>query len=251
MLSIHRSINFPTVASRRGLTLIELLAVIAVIGILAAILIPVVGMVRARGHAAVSQSNLRQLALAHQSYENERGRLPGVAGEDADGNSWGMRLAPYVGLTRDSWQEAEFPPGIFYVPGKEQSDVYMEHWGTHTAYSRNLVFVHTWEGPGLNIVQPADSVPRLARLRNPAATWLVSEWDPQFHWNIASANDLATFPGLHRGRYAFACADGHVESFPAGGIPTQHDLKEPLYRADFWDPRAPVALPMFKPKSGK
>lgn len=240
-----------SVIVRRGFTLIELLAVIAVVGILAAILIPVVGRVRAKGHAAVSMSNLRQIVLAHISYETERGRLPGVAGEDADGNSWCIRLAPYVGLTRESWQEAEYPPGVFFVPGKEQSDVWLDHWGTHTGYQRNMVFVQTWEGPGLNVVQPASTISKLSMLRNPAATFLVTEWDPQFHWEIASVNNLALFPGLHRGTYAFGFADGHVESFAAGQVPTQHALQEPHYKADFWDPRSPIAMQMNKPKPGQ
>ena len=45
--------------SRSGFTLIELLTVIAIIAILAAILIPVVGSVRASARSSVCQSNLR------------------------------------------------------------------------------------------------------------------------------------------------------------------------------------------------
>jgi prepilin-type N-terminal cleavage/methylation domain-containing protein/prepilin-type processing-associated H-X9-DG protein len=236
----------PRLTSRRGMTLIELLTVIGVIGVLAGILIPVVSMVRAKAHAAVSQSNLRQLVLAHQAYESDRGRLPGVAGEDPDGHSWAIRIAPYVGLSWKSFEEAMPPPGIFDVPGHEESTVYWDHWGTHTSYQRNMVFVHTWEGPNLNTVQPAGSVSRLASLRDPASTFLITEWNPQFHWNFAVANDLRLFPGLHRGRYAFAFADGHVESFSVGQIPTQHDLDDPLYRANFWDPRSPVAQSIFR-----
>lgn len=230
--------------ARRAMTLIELLTVIAVIGVLAGILIPVVSRVRAKAHAASSQSNLRQLALAHQGYETDRGRLPGVAGEDPDGNSWAIRIAPYVGLSWKSFEEAMPPPGVFYLPGIDNGTVYGDHWGTHTPYIRNFFFVQTWEGPQLNIVQPAGTVRRLADLRNPSATWLVSEWDPQFHWNFAAANDLQLFKGRNGGRYAFAFADGHVESFAAGQIPTQHDLNDPFYRAHFWDPRNAVAPPM-------
>ncbi|MEX2380941.1 MAG: prepilin-type N-terminal cleavage/methylation domain-containing protein [Opitutales bacterium] len=51
-------------SNRRALTLIELLAVIAIIGILAAILIPVTGRMRDSAKVAACQSNLRELGTA-------------------------------------------------------------------------------------------------------------------------------------------------------------------------------------------
>jgi prepilin-type N-terminal cleavage/methylation domain-containing protein len=64
---------------RSGFTLIELLTVIAIIGILAAILIPSVGAVRKKAAQAASGSNLRQIYLAHANYQNDGARTRSMA----------------------------------------------------------------------------------------------------------------------------------------------------------------------------
>lgn len=66
---------------RAGFTLIELLTVVAVIGVLAAIIVPVLGSVRAQARKAVEITAARQLVTAYHAHAaDNRGRLmPGEA----------------------------------------------------------------------------------------------------------------------------------------------------------------------------
>ncbi|WP_425607157.1 type II secretion system protein [Coraliomargarita algicola] len=67
-----------TCSSRSAFTLIELLCVIAVVGILATILLPLLSSARVRASSAVSSSNLRSIGVAMQMYMHEhKGYLPG------------------------------------------------------------------------------------------------------------------------------------------------------------------------------
>lgn len=73
-----RRASLPPSGRRFGFTLIELLTVIAIIGILAAILIPVVSKVRDSARSASCLSNLRQIGLAAHAYADDHNdQFPG------------------------------------------------------------------------------------------------------------------------------------------------------------------------------
>lgn len=94
---------------RLGFTLVELLTVIAIIGILAAITIPIVSGVRASAQNSRCLNNLRQLGMAITLYaQNEGGRFPYAyrsGGSNTD-NFWHRAITPYLDDSR--------PPDLFF-----------------------------------------------------------------------------------------------------------------------------------------
>jgi prepilin-type N-terminal cleavage/methylation domain-containing protein/prepilin-type processing-associated H-X9-DG protein len=203
---------------RRGFTLIELLTVIAIIGILAAIIIPTVGAVRAKAAQSRSVSNLRQLSSGMQLFANDyKGRLP-IVNDNRSGNpygSWDMGLLPYLSVKRDGLTVGQSAEALFFHPrdpAPERTD-----GKARRTYAMNAAT----GGPGkknadsltLNQIPGPSRVIVLAERPN-SANSTVAGWS---FADIANPGQcIANMTGQQElnpgGKFNFGFVDGHVET---------------------------------------
>ena len=113
--------------SPRAFTLIELLTVIAIIGILAGILIPVVGRVRESARAAGCLANLRQLQAGILLFaQDNKNVLPAVTVDPVlaptNDDIWHRKISPYLNAgDKASWDNKVLSNKANYTCGTDQN----------------------------------------------------------------------------------------------------------------------------------
>src|SRR3954462_15144723 len=102
----HQTVRFVAIASRLGFTLVELLVVVAIIGILVALLLPAVQAARASARRAQCLNNIRQIGLGLLNYEQTNKKFP--AGNEIDEaalihNGTCRATADVLNTTKPAW----------------------------------------------------------------------------------------------------------------------------------------------------
>jgi prepilin-type processing-associated H-X9-DG protein/prepilin-type N-terminal cleavage/methylation domain-containing protein len=179
---------------RAAFTLLELLVVVAIIAVLAAISMPVGRRMIEAGNEAKCMSNLRQLHAVLMLYANENNQMLPSPDTPTSGIHWFRRLDPYI-AQQDRIKLLTCPSAKTFKPGD---------WAT--SYGMNYYLGEDKDWRTLTIEQKSKVILLADAVINPA-------------WHSAGSAIFEdggpfnkTVDQRHSGRANFLFLDGHVEA---------------------------------------
>lgn len=219
----------------KGFTLLEILIVIAIISILAAILFPVFGRARENARRSSCQSNLKQIGLAVLQYSQDYDETMPITGSNSGGDVVGL-LQPYT--------KQSFGQGIWKCPSHA---LMTDGNGWTSSYGYNFEFLLV-PGPDYPHTYPNgfdNAGVSLSFLARPAETLCFVDHNvisvagvpnSQLYSYVARPGEATTDDQLgrpdlrHLERANVLFCDGHVKSVGAA-------LNDPAQETARWDPR--------------
>lgn len=227
---------------RRGFTLVEILVVVTIILVLAAIVFQVAGRMRKNAHQTVVIGNMRQIGIAMAGFTSDKGRYPGVNTDPC----WDRSIIPYLGYTktlpgtRTSFIKPSEAPElsgvaeIFASPGDKEGsfpDAYRRSFAI-IPWTTNLQVGNTIMGWA--DLPPGEGV-RPAMIDAPEKAALIVQW---YSNGKSVANRLGSAGHQHHGiggpveqldssKQLVLFADGRVD-----GVPSVMTAKE--FRDEYW-----------------
>jgi prepilin-type N-terminal cleavage/methylation domain-containing protein/prepilin-type processing-associated H-X9-DG protein len=199
-----------------GFTLLELLVVMAIVSVLTAMLLPVLGRARARAEAVVCLSNLRQWGVATQLYAADHSDLlppEGTPnpGERSTNMGWYIQLPLQMNLPR--YHDMPWRTNAEVHPGRT---VWLCPTNPRRSNGRNLF--HYCLNEHINGTGEENSPVVLATVPSPStAVWLfdTKNLPAVGYWGFVHTN-------LHAGGAQLTFLDGHARRFR---------------REEYWDDR--------------
>ncbi|HEY8932337.1 MAG TPA: DUF1559 domain-containing protein [Rariglobus sp.] len=196
-------------SSRRAFTLTEILTVLGILGILIALLLPMIGKARASARLSACNSNLRQVGIALLSYAGDhRQVLPATITPDDRAHPNATYLRPWSQVLID--QGFITDPTIYKCPADTVN--------TLTTGTRSYAYCEPAMSNGVGGAVPRPTL--LTAVKEPARQYMLTEWHDD-----GNAYYLTSWSGAHEdiigpnsvspthadgGRY-FLFMDGHVE----------------------------------------
>lgn len=194
-----------------GFTLIELLTVIAIIGILAAILIPVTARVRDQARTAACKSNQRQAGLGLLMLAGDQNGHLAVFRQGNGSGRWGQQLINDGYLDTGSRD-------VLFCPSWDPTDYYVGAWDWRT-YGFNLIAseytrIYNDDGPEMFAINTE-------AIEEPSSYFLLADsyhpgnQNQRFRISDYSASALDGLHLRHNDTANLFFLDGHVESADA------------------------------------
>lgn len=207
--------------TRRAFTLIELMVVVAIVGILIAITIPATSKALNRARNIQCTGNLKQLSAAMLLYcKDNQGKFP-VLLNTATTNQWGTTIARYLrGKAYENGLDPKSPAkerAVFFCPNALKHHP-GDYPGKHGSYAMNSEFMENRvdAGPARRIsnFNRTSTTVMLADGRRDMQGW----WDAGLNWKTGWYPDdypdkptdgRSTF--VHENGANFVFLDGHTE----------------------------------------